>query len=82
MRWPHGRKEGWMPSGKPGGLLEGRRRGDDHEQEPRAGAHALKPLTDGALTCDPRLQGAREHRVSPRWEHADRGGGDDAIGQG
>ena len=82
MRVQHFRKEGGMQSGKPGGLLEGMLRGDDHEQEQIAGANALKPLTDGDLTCDPSLQGASEHRVSPRCEHADMGGGDDSIGKG
>ena len=70
-----------MQSRKPGGLLEGMLRGDDHEKEQIAGANALKPLTDGDLTCDPSLQGASEHRVSPRCEHADMGGGDDSIGK-
>jgi len=82
MRGPHCRKEGWMQSGKPGGLLEGMLRGDDHEQEQRAGANALKPLPDGDLTFAPSLQGARAHRVSPRCEHAARGGDDDCIGKG
>ena len=70
-----------MQSGKPGGLLEGMLRCDDHEKEQIAGTNPLKPLTDGDLTCDPRLQGASEHRASPRCEHSDMGGGDDSIGK-
>jgi hypothetical protein len=65
MRVQQFRKEGGMQSGKPSGLLEGMLCGDDHEQEQRAGAHSLKPLTDGELTCNPSLQSASEHRVSP-----------------
>src|SRR5919201_1211471 len=75
------RKEGWMQSGKPGGLLEGMLRGDDHEKEQIAGAHPLKPLTDSDMTFDPSLQGASEHRASPRCEHSHRGGGDDSSGK-
>ena len=70
-----------MQSGKPGGLLEGMLRGDDHEKEQRAGANSLQPLTDGDLTFNPSLQSASEHRVSPQCEHADMGGGDDSIGK-
>ena len=46
-----------MQSRKPGGLLQGMLRGDDHEKEQIAGAHARKPLTNGDLTFDPSLQG-------------------------
>jgi hypothetical protein len=81
MRLQHFRKKGWMQSGKPGSLLEGMLRGDDHEQEQIAGANPLKPLTDGDLTFDPSLQGASEHHVSPQCAHSDMGGGDDSIGQ-
>ena len=70
-----------MQAGKPCRLFEGMLRGDDHEKEQIAGANPLKPLTDGDLTFDPSLQGASEHRVSPRCEHADMGGGDDSIGK-
>ena len=45
-------------------------------------ANPLQPLTDGDPTCDPSLDGASEHRASPRCEHADMGGGDDSIGKG
>ena len=69
-----------MQSGKPGGLFEGMFRGDDHQKEQRAGANPLKPLTDGDTTWNPSLQGASEHRASPRCEHSDRGGGDDSTG--
>ena len=68
-----------MQSGKPGSLLEGMFRGDDHKKEQIAGANPLEPLTDGDLTFDPSLQGASEHGASPRCKHADRGGGDDSI---
>ena len=70
-----------MQSRKPGGLLKGMLRGDDQEKEQIAGAHARKPLTNGDLTFDPSLQGASEHRVSPRCEHFGVGGGDDSIGK-
>ena len=81
MRLQHSREEGCMQSGKPGGFFEGMFRGDDHQKEQRAGAHPLKPLTDGKMTFDPRLQGASAHRASPRCEPSHRGGGDDAIGK-
>lgn len=71
-----------MQSGKPGGLFEGMLRCDDHQKEQIAGAHPLKPLTDGDPTFDPSLYGASEHRASPRCEHAAMGGGDDSIGKG
>ena len=70
-----------MQSRKPGGLLEGMLRGDDHEKEQIAGANPLKPLTDGNMTFDPSLQGASVHRASPRCEHSDMGGGDDSSGK-
>ena len=70
-----------MQSGKPGGLFEGMFRCDDHQKEQIAGANPLKPLTDGDLTFDPSLQGASEHRASPRYEPSDMGGGDDSIGK-
>jgi len=70
-----------MQSGKPSGLVEGMFRCDDHEKEQIAGAHSLKPLTDGDLTLNPSLQSASEHRVSPQCEHSDMGGGDDSIGK-
>jgi hypothetical protein len=81
MRLQHFRKEGWMQSRKPGGLLKGVLRGDDHEKEQIAGAHSFKSLTNGDLTFDPGLQGASEHRVSPRGKHSDIGGDDDSIGK-
>jgi hypothetical protein len=81
MRLSHFRKKGWMQSRKPGGLWKGMLRGDYQEKEQIAGAHARKPLTNGDLTFDPSLQGASEHRVSPRCEHFDVGGGDDSIGK-
>jgi hypothetical protein len=61
--------------------VKGVLRGDDHEKEQIAGAHSFKSLTNGDLTFDPSLQGASEHRVSPRGEHGDIGGGDDSIGK-
>jgi len=70
-----------MQSGKPCGLFEGMFRGDDHQKEQRAGANPLKPLTDGETTCHPSLQGASEHRASPRCAHSDMGGGNDSTGQ-
>ena len=73
---------GFVESRKACGFFERVFPGDDHQKEQIAGANALKPLTDGDLTCDPSLQGASEHRVSPRCEHADMGGGDDSIGKG
>ena len=81
MRVQQVRKEGWMQSGKPGRLLEGMFRCDDHENEQIAGANPLKPLTDGDLTFDPSRQGASEHRASPQYKHANMGGGDDSIGK-
>ena len=70
-----------MQAGKPGGLCEGMLRCRDHQKEQRAGAHPLKPLTDGDVTCDPRVQGASEHGDSPRYESSDMGGGDDSTGK-
>src|SRR5436190_14035262 len=70
-----------MQSGKPGGLFEGMLRCDDHQKEQIAGAHPLKPLTDGDLTCDPSLQGAREHGAPPRYASSDISGGDDSTGK-
>ena len=66
-----------MQSGKPGGFFEGMFRGDDHQKEQRTGANPRKPLTDGNVACNPSLQGASEHRASPRCAHSDMGGGDD-----
>ena len=71
-----------MPAGKPGGLFESMRCGDDQQQEQITGAHPRKPLPDSDPTCDPSLYGASEQRASPRCEHADMGGGDDSIGTG
>ncbi len=70
-----------MQSGKSGGFFERMLGCDDHQKEPIAGANPPKPLPDGNPTCDPSLYGASEHRASPRWEHSDMGGGDDAIGK-
>ena len=70
-----------MQAGKPGSLFEGMLRGRDHQKEQRAGAHPLQPLTDGDVTCDPRVQGASEHGASPRYESSDMGGGDDSTGK-
>jgi hypothetical protein len=67
---------------KGAGFFEGMFRGDDHQKEQITGAHPLKPLTDGDPTCDPSLDGASEHRASPRCEYAEMGGGDDSIGKG
>ena len=68
-----------MQSGKPGGFFEGMLRGDDHQKEQRTGANPRKPLTDGNVACNPSLQGASEHRASPRCAHSDMGGGDDCT---
>lgn len=68
MRLQEFSKEGGRQSGKPSSLFEGMLRGGDHQKEQLAGANPLKPPTDGDLTCDPSLQGAREHRASPRGE--------------
>src|SRR6266850_8137239 len=70
-----------MQAGKPGGLFEGMLRCRDHQKEQIAGAYSLKPLTDGDVTFDPRVQGAREHGASPRYESSDMGGGDDSTGK-
>jgi hypothetical protein len=75
------RSKGGMQSGKPGGLLEGMLCGDDHEKEQIARANPLKPLTDGDLTFDPRVQGASEHGASPQYESSDMGGGADSTGK-
>src|SRR5207249_4408183 len=80
MRLQHSREERFVHSGKPGGFFEGMFRGDDHQKEQITGAHPLKPLTDGNMACNPSLQGASEHRTSPRCEHSDMGGGDDSTG--
>jgi hypothetical protein len=74
MRFQEVRKEGCMQSRKPGGFFEGMFRCHDHQKEQIAGTNPLKPLTDGDLTCDPRLQGANAHRASPRCEPAHRDG--------
>ena len=66
MRLLHVRNEGCRPSGKPGGCFASRCRCDDHQKEPRAGAHPLTPLTDGKRACDPRRHGACAPRASPR----------------
>ena len=71
-----------MQAGKPGGLFEGMLRCRDHQKEQRAGAHPLQPLTDGDVTCDPRVQGASGHGASPQYESSDRSGGDDSTGKG
>src|SRR5207248_2592996 len=70
-----------MQAGKPGGLCEGMLRCRDHQKEQIAGAHPLKPLTDGDVTFDPRVQGASEHSASPRCASSDMGGGDDSTGK-
>ena len=70
-----------MQSRKPGGLLKGMLRGDDHEKEQIAGANPLKPLTDGDTPCNPSLQGASEQRASPRCEHSEMGRGEDSTGK-
>ena len=77
----HVRAERWMQSGTSGGFCEGLVRGDDHQEEPRAGAHPLKPLTDGNRACDPRLPGPSEHRASPRCAPSPMGGSEDATGK-
>src|SRR5215471_4259256 len=81
MRLQHFRKEGGMQSGKPGGLFEGMLRGCDHQKEQIAGAHPLKPLTDGDVTFDPRVQGASAHGAPPRYASSDMGRGDDSTGK-
>jgi hypothetical protein len=53
----------------------------DHQKEQRAGAHPLKPLTDGDVTFHPRVQGASEQSASPRYASSDMGGGDDSTGK-
>src|SRR4029434_6776078 len=70
-----------MQAGKPGSLFEGMLRGRDHQKEQIAGAHPLKPLTDGNATFDPRVQDASAHGASPWCESSDRGGGDDSTGK-
>ena len=70
-----------MQSGKPGGFFEGMFRGDDHQKEQIAGANPLKPLTDGNMAFDPSLQGASEHRASPRCEPSHMGGGENSTGK-
>ena len=37
----------------------------DHQKEQITGANPLKPLTDGEVTFDPRVQGASEHGALP-----------------
>ena len=81
MRLQEFGKEGGMQAGKSGGLFEGMFRCRDHQKEQIAGAHPLKPLTDGDVTFDPRVQGASEHRASPRCASSDMGGGDDSTGK-
>src|SRR6266446_10342168 len=81
MRFQHFREEGFMQSGKPGRFFEGVFRCDDHQKEQIAGANPLKPLTDGKMTCEPSLQGASEHRASPRCEPSNMDGGDDCTGK-
>jgi len=81
MRLQEFGKEGGMQAGKSGGLFEGMFRCRDHQKEQIAGAYSLKPLTDGDVTFDPRVQGAREHGASPRYESSDMGGGDDSTGK-
>src|SRR5438067_9583037 len=81
MRVQHFREEGCMQSGKPGSFFEGMLRGDDHQKEQIAGAHPPKPLTDGNMAFDPSLQGASEHRASPRCEPSSMGGGEDSTGK-
>jgi len=70
-----------MQSGKPGGFFKGMFRGDDHQKEQIAGANPLKPLTDGNMAFDPRLQGASKHRASPRCEPSHIGSGEDSTGK-
>ena len=70
-----------MQAGKSGGLFEGMFRCRDHQKEQRASANALKALTDGDVTFDPRVQGARGHGASPWYESSDMSGGDDSTGK-
>src|SRR5215813_7313858 len=74
-------KERGMQAGKAGGLFEGVLRCRDHQKEQIARANPLKPLTDGNVTFDPRVQGASEHGASPRYESSDMDGGDDSTGK-
>ena len=71
-----------MPSRKPGSFLEDLCRWRNHQKEPRAGTHPLKPLTDGDLTFAPRLQGASNHGASPPCAHSHMGGGETLLGSG
>src|SRR6266704_7001105 len=71
-----------MQAGKSGGLCEGMFRCRDHQKEQIASANALKALTDGDVTCDPRVQGARGHGASPQYESSERSRGDDSTGKG
>src|SRR6266581_1475895 len=82
MRLQEFGKEGGMQAGKSGGLFEGMFRCRDHQKEQIASANALKALTDGDVTCDPRVQGASGHGASPQYESSDRSGGDDSTGKG
>src|SRR5215831_908144 len=82
MRLQQFRKKRRMQAGKAGGLFEGVLCCRDHQKEQIAGTNPLKPLTDGDLTFDPRVQGASGHGASPQYESSDRSGGDDSTGQG
>src|SRR5215471_14324628 len=81
MRLQEFGKEGGMQAGKPGGLCEGMLRGRDHQKEHIAGAHPLKSLTDGNVTCDPRVQGASTHGASPQYESSDIDRNTDSTGK-
>jgi hypothetical protein len=54
-----------MQSGKPGGLFEGMLRCRDHQKEQIADTNPLKPLPDGDVPFNPRVQGASGHGASP-----------------
>jgi hypothetical protein len=82
MRLQEFGKERGMQAGKAGGLFEGVLRCRDHQKEQIASANALKALTDGDVTFDPRVQGASGHGASPQYESSDRSRGDDSTGKG
>ena len=65
MGFQHLRALGFVPSGKPGGFLEGMFPGHDHQKQKVTRADVCKTSTDQEMTGDPSLHSPCSHVASP-----------------
>jgi len=74
MGLQHLRKLGLVPSGKPGGFLEGMCPGHDHQKQEVTRADVCKTSTDQEMTGAPSLHSLRAPVASPmsRWRYEER----------